>query len=83
MKFFAEIDIMPLKALLDPQGKAVRNSATKAGYEGLENIRIGKHIEVEIDAQDEKIAESRIDELCKKLLSNPIIESYSFKLNKI
>lgn len=82
MKFIAEIDIMPLKALLDPQGKAVKNSATKAGYKGLENVRIGKHIEVEIVADNIAAAEIEIDELCKKLLSNPIIESYHFKVSE-
>lgn len=80
-KFLAEIDIMPLKALLDPQGKAVQNSAVKAGYKGLINVRIGKHIEVEIEAKDKKAAEIEVENLCKKLLSNPIIESYTFKVS--
>ncbi len=83
MKFVAEIDIMPLKALLDPQGKAVKNSAVKAGYKGIENVRIGKHIEVELEAENEAAAKIEIEELCKKLLSNPIIESYEFQIKKV
>lgn len=82
MKFVAEIDIMPLKALLDPQGKAVKNSSVKAGYKGIENVRIGKHIEVEIEAENEAAAQIEIEELCKKLLSNPIIESFNFQIKK-
>ena len=50
MKFYAQINVMPLKALLDPQGKAVLNSAVKTGFETLRNVRIGKHIDVEIEA---------------------------------
>ncbi len=83
MRFIAEIDIMPLKALLDPQGEAVKNSALKSGYKGIGSVRIGKHIEIEIEAADKEKAEKEIDKLCEKLLSNPIIESYNFKINKI
>lgn len=83
MKFLAEIDIMPQKALLDPQGKAVENSANKAGYKGIESVRIGKHIEIEINAENEKAAEAEIKKISEKLLSNPIIESFSYKINKI
>ncbi len=83
MKFTAEINIMPQKALLDPQGKAVKNTAQKAGYNGVVDVRIGKHIVIEIEAKDQIKAEKEIDNLCKKLLSNPIIESYSFVIKKI
>lgn len=78
MKFTAEINIMPQKALLDPQGKAVKNTAQKAGYKGIIDVRIGKHIVIEIEAKDRDKAEKEIEELCKNMLSNPVIESYSF-----
>lgn len=83
MKFYAQINVMPLKALLDPQGKAVLNSAVKTGYECLTNVRIGKHIDVELEATDEKTANAKVDELCSKVLVNPIIESYEFKLEQV
>lgn len=83
MKFYAQINVMPLKALLDPQGKAVLNSAVKTGFETLRNVRIGKHIDVEIEAASEAEASKKIDEFCSKVLVNPIIESYEFTIAKV
>ena len=83
MKFLAQINIMPLKALLDPQGKAVLNSAQKTGFDYISSIRIGKHIDVELEADSKDLAASKIDELCKKILTNPIIESYEFNIYEI
>ncbi len=83
MKFTAEINIMPLKALLDPQGKAVTLSMHNIGYKSVENVRIGKHITLEIEAENKENAEAKVEEACKKILSNPIMESYEFELNLI
>ncbi|HPW66332.1 MAG TPA: phosphoribosylformylglycinamidine synthase subunit PurS [Salinivirgaceae bacterium] len=83
MKFQAEIDVMPLKALLDPQGKLVTTTLQNIGYKGVDNVRIGKHISLEIEAKDEKQAHQLIDEACKKILSNPIMESYEFRLKAL
>jgi phosphoribosylformylglycinamidine synthase subunit PurS len=80
MKFIAEINIMPLKALLDPQGKAVTHGMKNLGFNEVSNVRVGKHITLEIEAESEKAASSRVDEACKKILSNPIIEGYDFIL---
>ena len=80
MKFIAEIDVMPHKALLDPQGKAVSHGLTNIGLREIENVRIGKHITLEISADNAEAAKSKVDEACKKLLSNPIMESYTFEL---
>lgn len=78
MKFVAEIDVMPLKALLDPQGKAVCSSLKNTGFAGVEDVRIGKHISVEMEAADLKTAEALAEKACKDLLANPIMESYHF-----
>ncbi|MCF0205801.1 MAG: phosphoribosylformylglycinamidine synthase subunit PurS [Bacteroidales bacterium] len=83
MKFYAQINVMPLKALLDPQGKAVLNSAVRNGFESLRNVRIGKHIDVEIDADSKDEANKKIDEFCSKVLVNPIIESYEFSIEEL
>jgi phosphoribosylformylglycinamidine synthase len=83
MKFIAEIDIMPLKALLDPQGKAVSHGLSNMGLKEIENIRIGKHITLEIEAPSREVAKTKIDEACRKLLSNPIMESFHFELNEM
>lgn len=80
MKFKAEIDIMPLKALLDPQGKAVTSSMKNVGLPEIQNVRIGKHISLEIEAESKDAAKAKVDEACKKLLANQIMEFYEFEL---
>ncbi len=78
MKFKAEIDIMPHANLLDPQGKAVSSSMGNLGLSEITNVRIGKHITLEVEADTEVDAKAKVDEACKKLLCNQIMESYSF-----
>ena len=82
MKFKAEIDIMPLKALLDPQGKTVSASMKNLGLAEVTDVRIGKHISLNIDAVNEKEACAKVDEACQKLLANQIMESYNFELSQ-
>lgn len=79
-KFIADIDVMPLRALLDPQGKAVTGSMKNLNLAEIENVRIGKHITLEISANDENAAKAKVDEACQKLLCNQIMEFYEFKL---
>ena len=83
MKFRAEIEVMPLKSLLDPQGKAVSASMGNVGLSEIENVRIGKHITLEIEADNKEVASSKVDEACKKMLCNQIMESFEFTLEKI
>ena len=80
MKFKAEIDVMPLKNLLDPQGKAVTASMKNLGLPEIENVRIGKHISLSVEAEDEAKAKVKVEEACKKLLANEIMESYEIEL---
>ena len=80
MKYRAEIDVMPLKALLDPQGKAVTGSMKNLGLPEIENVRIGKHITLEIEAASQEAAKTKVDEACKKLLANQIMEFYEFEI---
>jgi phosphoribosylformylglycinamidine synthase len=79
-KFQAEIDVMPKKEILDPQGKAVTGSMKNLGLNEIHNIRIGKHISLEIEAETEDVARQKVDQACKSLLANLIMESYSFSL---
>jgi phosphoribosylformylglycinamidine synthase PurS subunit len=79
-RFKADIDVMPLKALLDPQGKAVTGSMKNLNLPEIENVRIGKHITLEVNASNEQNARSKVDEACKKLLCNQIMEFYEFTL---
>ena len=80
MKYRAEIDVMPLKALLDPQGKAVTGSMKNLGLPEIDNVRIGKHITLEIEAASKDAAKSKVEEACKRLLANLIMESYTFEI---
>ncbi len=82
-KFQAEIDVMPKKEILDPQGKAVTGSMKNLGLAEIQNIRIGKHITLEIEAENAEIAHSKVDEACKNLLANLIMESYTFKIAQV
>ena len=81
MKYIAEINVMPLKALLDPQGKAVTNSMKNLGFNEVSNVRIGKHITLEIEAGSEEEAGKIVEEACRKILINPIIEGFDFTLH--
>lgn len=83
MKFIADIDVMPIKALLDPQGKAVTGSMKNLGLAEIQNVRIGKHITLEVEAESEAAAKAKVDEACKKLLCNQIMEFYEFKLSAV
>ena len=79
----AEIDVMPLKTLLDPQGKAVSASMSNVGLSEISNVRIGKHITLEIEAANEQDATSKVEKACKKMLCNQIMESFEFTLEKL
>ena len=79
MKF--SVTVVLKKDVLDPQGKVVQNTLNNLGMKDLKSVRQGKFFEIEIDEQDQKKAESKVDDMCKKLLVNLIIEDY--KINKL
>lgn len=83
MKFKAEIDVMPLDALLDPQGKAVTSSMKNIGLDAIDGVRIGRHVRLFVDASNKDEANQMVDEACKKLLSNQIMESYSYAIEEV
>ena len=83
MKFLAEIDVMPLKEILDPQGKAVTGSMKNLGLPEIQNVRIGRHISLEVEAENETIATGKVETACKSLLANMIMENYTFHLKAI
>ena len=72
----ALIHVTLKKDVLDPQGKAIRNACVSLGYEAIENVRQGKLFEVELQADDEARARKLLEELCEKLIANPVIEDY-------
>ena len=75
MKFSVTVTLK--KDVLDPQGKVVQNTLVNMGMDNLKYIRQGKHFEIEVDENDSVKAQKKVDEMCKKLLVNLIIEDYS------
>lgn len=71
---------MPLKELLDPQGKAVQGGLKNLGLGNIYDVRIGKHISLEIEADNEEAAKEIADEACRKLLANPVMENFEVKI---
>ena len=80
MTYNVQIKVMPLKDLLDPQGKAVQSGLSNLGINTVADVRIGKHITLQIDAASEDEAKAIADEASKKLLANPVMEFYEIEM---
>jgi phosphoribosylformylglycinamidine synthase subunit PurS len=83
MNFHAEIDIMPHKELLDPQGKAVLNNLKNIDLSGVGDVRIGRHVSMSLEATNEAAAREKVETACQKLLSNPIVETFHYHLHTV
>lgn len=80
MSMVARVFLMPKKAILDPQGKAVATSLHALGYSEVADARLGKLVELKLDGDDVEAAKARVDEMCRRLLANEIIEHYRFEV---
>ena len=80
MIYNVQIKVMPLKDLLDPQGKAVMGGLKNLGISAVEDVRIGKHITLQIEARSQDEAQAFANEACKKLLANPVMEFYEVEM---
>ncbi len=78
----ATIYISLKNGVLDPQGKAIENALGQLGFDGVDNVRQGKMIELELADTDAKQAHDRLQEMCEKLLANTVIENYDIRLNE-
>lgn len=76
----ARIRVMLKKGVLDPQGETVRRSLGALGYHQVKEVRVGKYMEVTVDTPDRGDAEAQVDEMCRRLLANPVIEDFAFDL---
>lgn len=75
--------VVPKQGILDPQGAAVERSLPNLGFQGVSGVRIGKIIDLTVDgAGSEAAARAEVDEMCRKLLANPIIEDYTFEITE-
>ncbi len=81
MTYAVHINVMPLKELLDPQGKAVLSGLGNLGLNAVEDVRIGKHITLQINAGSEKEAKQIAEEASRKLLANPVMEYFEISVN--
>ena len=75
----AKVYVTLKKAVLDPQGKAVERALQRLGYPEVKGVRVGKFIEMELDSKDREKSSQRIEEMCQKLLSNPVIENAHYE----
>jgi phosphoribosylformylglycinamidine synthase len=82
MKYSVQVHIMPLKELLDPQGKAVLGGLKNLGLGSVEDVRVGKHISLQIEAASEDEARALADEASQKLLANQVMEYYEIEVSK-
>ncbi len=83
MKFSSKIKITLRKSILDPQGKAIEHSLKSIGYDSILDTRIGKFIELLVEADSPEKAQQITDDACKKLLANPVMEDYEFETTEI
>ena len=80
MTYHVQIKVMPLKDLLDPQGKAVLGGLSNLGLSTIADVRVGKHITLDIDAESEAAAKQIATDACQKLLANPVMEFFEIEM---
>ena len=80
MKFSCRVTVMLKPGIADPQGQTIERALPALGYGGVDGIRVGKHIELSVEATDEADARRRVGEMCERLLANPVIESYEVSI---
>lgn len=81
MTYTVQVKVMPLKELLDPQGKAVMGGLSNLGLNEISDVRIGKHITLQVDADSQETARQKAEEAAKKLLANPVMEYFEISFN--
>ncbi len=82
MTFSSKIKITLRKNILDPQGKTIEHSLKSMGYDSILDTRIGKFIELQVEADSKEKASQITDDACKKLLANPVMEDYEFEITE-
>lgn len=82
-QYHCRIYVTLRQSVLDPAGVAVQSGLQQLGYESVEKVRIGKYIELTMTANDQSHAEQQLDEMCDRLLANPVIENYCFEITAI
>jgi phosphoribosylformylglycinamidine synthase len=80
MKFTAEIQIIPLPEIYEPQGQTILRHLDQVQITGVQNLRVGKFVSLQLEAENEGAAQKTVEQVCQKLLAHPLIETYNFHL---
>ena len=83
MRYEARVEITHLPGIADPQGATVERSLPAIGYDNVSQVRVGKSIRLVIDAPGADTARAQVDEMCQRLLANPVIEAYAIELSEL
>ncbi|MGK7926630.1 MAG: phosphoribosylformylglycinamidine synthase subunit PurS [Spirulina sp.] len=83
MQFHSKIYVTLRPSVLDPAGVALESGLKQLGYNTVEEVRLGKYIELNLTAENEDIAKEQLDQMCDRLLANPVIENYRFELQEL
>jgi len=81
--YLAKVYIQLKPTVNDPQGLTIKNSLHMLGFKSVEKVRAGKYIEITLSARDAEEAKSEVDEMCRKLLVNPVIETFRFDIEEV
>ena len=82
-RYEARVEITHLPGILDPQGATIERALPALGYDNVSEVRVGKSIRLVLEADDETAARERVEEMCRRLLANPVIEAYEIALSEL
>jgi len=82
MRFSVAIDVMPRSEISDPQGQTIERALPSRGFKGIEKMRVGKKLTFELAAEDEQAAAKLVQQACESILTNPIVEEFSFQISR-
>jgi len=83
VRYAAHVDVTHLPGVLDPQGATVQRALPALGYDNVSDVTIGKTIRLVVDAPDEAAARAQVEEMCERLLANPVIEAYEISITEL
>ena len=83
MRYAARVEITHLPGIADPQGETVERSLPALGYDNVSHVRVGKSIRLVVEASDDATARAQVDEMCRRLLANPVIEAYEIEVSEL
>jgi len=83
MRFAVRVDVTHLPGVLDPQGATVERALPALGYQNVSDVSIAKTIRLVVDAPDDAAAHAQVEEMCRRILANPVIEAYSIELTAL